>query len=303
MVYRSGRHTFDQQARLHAMRNCTYNMIVMSLLGKKITRDASWQTYITVKLLVDRPLQDIAYDAYAYFRWLDDEVDAAGMSRHNAAAIIRRQRDLVRRLYRGTPLPSITPHEELLAHVIRSNPSRGSQLYVFISRFCDIIEFDAGRKGRHITSKELRWYTDTLSLAVMSGLEYFIHSEYRYPDHRNHYSAPAAAHILHMLRDYREDMAEGYYNFPPSLPTPVWVKKRAEHAKRLMKAGKTYIESLPHLRSQIAGMWYCARFEWLLPELEKNNYSLDHVYTSPRIIVIYTRMVWVAVRTSLKRII
>src|SRR4051794_39280672 len=45
-------------------------------LASAITRAASKQTYYTIRFLVDRPLVDDAFRAYAYFRWVDDVVDA-----------------------------------------------------------------------------------------------------------------------------------------------------------------------------------------------------------------------------------
>ena len=47
-----------------------------SSLASAITKAASKQTYYTIRFLVDRPLVDDAFRAYAYFRWVDDVVDA-----------------------------------------------------------------------------------------------------------------------------------------------------------------------------------------------------------------------------------
>ncbi len=46
--------------------------------AEAITRFASEQTYFTIRLLVDRDHVEDAYRAYAYFRWLDDRLDAGG---------------------------------------------------------------------------------------------------------------------------------------------------------------------------------------------------------------------------------
>ena len=45
------------------------------ILARSITRAASAQTYYTVKFMVDRPMIEDAYRAYAYFRWVDDFID------------------------------------------------------------------------------------------------------------------------------------------------------------------------------------------------------------------------------------
>ena len=46
----------------------------------EITYAASKQTYYTSNFLVDRDLTDDAYRTYAYFRWVDDILDAASGS-------------------------------------------------------------------------------------------------------------------------------------------------------------------------------------------------------------------------------
>ena len=45
-------------------------------LASAITKAASTQTYYTIRFLVDRPRMDDAFRAYAYFRWVDDVLDA-----------------------------------------------------------------------------------------------------------------------------------------------------------------------------------------------------------------------------------
>ena len=45
-------------------------------LAAAITKAASTQTYYTFRLLGDRERVEDAYRAYAYFRWVDDTLDA-----------------------------------------------------------------------------------------------------------------------------------------------------------------------------------------------------------------------------------
>ena len=46
------------------------------MLAASITKAASQQTYYTIRFLADRELVPDAYRAYAYFRWVDDALDA-----------------------------------------------------------------------------------------------------------------------------------------------------------------------------------------------------------------------------------
>ena len=50
-------------------------------LAASITKVASKQTYYTIRFLVDRERVADAYRAYAYFRWVDDSLDAEAGSR------------------------------------------------------------------------------------------------------------------------------------------------------------------------------------------------------------------------------
>jgi hypothetical protein len=49
-------------------------------LASSITKAGSYQTYYTIRFLVDRERVDDAYRAYAYFRWVDDVLDADSLS-------------------------------------------------------------------------------------------------------------------------------------------------------------------------------------------------------------------------------
>lgn len=273
----------------------------MSGLGKKITRKSSYQTYLTIRLLVDRGLRESAYDSYAYFRWLDDEVDRKQSAKAEKLLLLRRQKRIIDLAYRGKLPKNLRPEEELIVKVISTNRSRKAKLYAFITKFYEVIHFDARRNGRAIKPDELERYTATLSRAVMSGLRYFIHTDYHYPESRDLYAAAKAAHILHMLRDYQEDLEEGYINIPDEFVDPrKWTRARVGLAGRLMKSGKAYILSLPYLRAKLAGMWYCARFERLIKEFRQNNYDLNGRPGRYSTVGTYLYMAWVAFKVILR---
>ena len=68
-----------------------------SLLASAITRSASKQTYFTIRLLVDRDRAADAYRAYAYFRWVDDQLDQNGMSKRERLLFAGHQQPLINR--------------------------------------------------------------------------------------------------------------------------------------------------------------------------------------------------------------
>ncbi len=55
-------------------------------LAPAITKAASKQTYYTIRCLVDRPRRHDAFRAYAYFRWVDDVLDAECSDRAQCGA-------------------------------------------------------------------------------------------------------------------------------------------------------------------------------------------------------------------------
>ena len=103
-----------------------------SSLAAAITRAASKQTFFTIRLLVDGPRKEDAYRAYAYFRWLDDVLDAPSPSgsalsdadRLERMRFLGRQKSVLDHCLRGDAPRDLTRHEEMLAELVRhADPS------------------------------------------------------------------------------------------------------------------------------------------------------------------------------------
>ena len=261
-------------------------------LARTITRASSKQSYYTARLMVDQHLEFDCYRAYGYFRWVDDVVDIECSTQSERLAFIRHQKELVECLYRTEFPLDLTPEEEILADLIRNDAGMCYRLRSYIRNFLAIIEFDAERKGRLINQRELDWYASTLGKAVTDGIQYFVCNGYPYPESEKRYLAATAAHIVHMLRDLREDLPDGYINIPieqveargldlDQLGNPAmraWVKERVNLARQYFAEGKLYLDELPVLRCRIVGYWYCARFESLLKTIEDDHYVLRAAY-------------------------
>src|SRR5512144_1590946 len=92
-------------------------------IAPSITKAASQQTYYTIRYWADRKRVADAYRAYAYFRWVDDTLDARpnfARSRDISAAeargrivFLERQKSLLEKCYRGDTLPSTTDEEKM----------------------------------------------------------------------------------------------------------------------------------------------------------------------------------------------
>ena len=95
-------------------------------LAALITKNASSQTYYTIRLLADRERVEDAYRAYAYFRWVDDTLDSDLLSDAQRTAFFERQEYLLEQCYHGTPPSDVDLEENLLAELIQHDPDQHS---------------------------------------------------------------------------------------------------------------------------------------------------------------------------------
>lgn len=266
--------------------------VTSAKLARIITRRGSKQTFYTARLMVDKSLVDDFCRAYAYFRWMDDIVDISSESRHYRLSFIRKQSSIIHNLYDNRKPQGLLPEEEMIADLIENDKCNNSGLQSFIRNMFDVIEFDVHRKGRLITEKELHWYTESVSKSVTDGILYFIGNETDIPETNSRYAAARGAHITHLLRDMMQDVEDGFINIPleyldthnisaihiHSSTIRNWVKYRVRLARKYFVQGKQYLSRLNVFRRQLAGYWYCARFEGVLDAIEKDNYNLRREY-------------------------
>lgn len=257
-------------------------------LARSITRRASRHTFFTIRLLVDRERVVDAFRAYAYFRWVDDQIDLVLTSPAERGRFLSRQSALILSAYRGEEPQPVTPAERMVLDLIRGDSRRESGLACYIRNMMDVMAFDAGRRGRTITQSELDAYVRSLAVAVTEALHYFIGHGLPAPHSPARYLAVTAAHITHMLRDTREDVAAGYFNIPVEvlsaesldpgdLARPAyraWVRQRVLLARRGFELGKGYLAQVSNRRFRLAGFAYCARFEGVLDAIERNQHDL-----------------------------
>ena len=263
-----------------------------SALAADITRAASKQTYHTIRTLVDRELTDEAYRAYAYFRWVDDWLDHGTRPETQRLAFVKRQQALIKDCYRGEPMGDRAPEERWLEDLIQRDTEKSSGLQAYIHNMMAVMTFDAERRGRLISQRELDAYTHWLAVAVTEALHYFIGHNDASPRDQTRYLAVTGAHITHMLRDALEDADAGYYNIPrevlaahgitawdvESQAYRDWVQKRVCEARACFKAGRDYLARVENLRCRIAGHAYTRRFEVVLDCIEGEGYLLRTQY-------------------------
>ena len=288
-----------------------------SSLAATITRAASKQTYFTIRLLVDGPRKDDAYRAYAYFRWMDDVLDAPSTSgwapsepeRRARVRFIDRQKDLLERCLRGDPPRDLNRHESMLAELTGHSDPMNAGLAGYLRNMMLVMDFDAGRRGRLVAQLELDQYTHWLATAVTDAMGYFIGSGADSPQDETRYAAVEGAHVVHMLRDTFADLEAGYFNVPREVldahsigPGDVntaayraWVESRVQLARNQFEIGQAYFARVQSLRHRVAGLAYIARFQWLIRTLERENFVLRPRYGERKTLATASRMGWLIV--------
>ena len=282
-------------------------------LAESITKASSKQTYYTIRFLVDRKRVADAYCAYAYFRWVDDTLDAdseqSGMTSgarnvvdtcpggqcqgaQERVDFLTRQKFLLEKSYRGEFIQDAILEEQMLIELVRHDREKNSGLQSYLRHMMQVMEFDAKRRGRLISQIELNEYTRWLATAVTEAMHYFIGQDSYSPRNETRYLAVTAAHITHMLRDTFDDVQAGYYNIPREVletnriqPYDIesraycaWARSRVRLARHYFKAGREYLARVEEPRCRLAGFAYTARFEWLLDTIEREGYCLRPQY-------------------------
>jgi phytoene/squalene synthetase len=263
-------------------------------LAAAVTRAASRQTYYTIRFLVDRDMVEDAYRAYGYFRWVDDWLDTGQRSRNERIDFIRRQQVLLEHCYNpDKPVPpELRPEEMILVDLVASDATPDSGLQAYIRNMMAVMAFDADRRGRLISQRELDDYTRWLAVAVTEALHHFIGNGCDSPQGSIRYRAVTGAHVTHLMRDAIEDVEAGYYNIPAeflaasgSTPQTVssrayqqWVRGEVQKARACFFEGREHLSRVKNFRCRLAGYAYIYRFEAVLNCIEREAYALRRQY-------------------------
>jgi phytoene/squalene synthetase len=289
--------------------------------ASSITRAASKQTYYTIRFLVDRDRIEAAYRAYAYFRWVDDVLDAdpgskSVLSEAEASkrkAFLERQKSLLESCYRGELPRDVNIQEKMLVELVQRDHAKNSGLEAYLRNMMLMMDFDVRRRGRLISQVELNEYTRWLASAVTEAMQYFIGHGAFAPHDETRYLAVAAAHITHMLRDTYDDVQAGYFNIPREVleaghigPQDVhsaayraWVRSRVGLARQYFEAGRVYFRRVQNPRHRLAGFAYMARFELLLETIEREGYILRPRYNERKSMGTGLRMGWLVLSSMI----
>lgn len=289
--------------------------------ASSITKAASKQTYYTIRFLADRASVEDAYRAYAYFRWVDDVLDAPPVSGPELSdseaserkAFLERQKSLLEKCIQGELPADTNTQEKILVELVHSDHEKNSGLHSYLRNMMLVMDFDTRRRGGLISQSELNEYTHWLAVAVTEALHYFIGRDEFSPHDESRYLAVSGAHIMHMLRDTFDDVKAGYFNIPREVleanhirPQDVhnqayrlWVKSRVELARQYFEAGRSHFARVQNTRCRLACYAYIARFDWLMDTLEREGYRLRPHYDERKQLRKGVRMGWFALSSTL----
>src|SRR5215216_3975962 len=102
------------------------NIIPQETLAPLITKAASQQTYYTIRFLADRERVADAYRAYAYFRWVDDTLDAGPNSARDRNVFLERQKVLLEKCYQRKSVQDTTMEEKMLIELVQHDHEKNS---------------------------------------------------------------------------------------------------------------------------------------------------------------------------------
>jgi hypothetical protein len=261
-------------------------------IARSITREASKQTYLTIRGLVPSANQADACRAYAYFRWLDDMLDGDELAGEERAQLIVDQRLLLDRCLSGHLPRDLQGEEWMLADLTSGRMAGSPGLHIYLQDMMEVMDFDARRRHRRISQCELVWYSRTLARAVSEAVYTFMGEEASLAPDGGRYLAADGAHIVHMLRDMYSDIEAGYYNIPLEiLPgkrltladlrtdrVRQWIRTRVDLADAYFTAGRQYLDGVDNLRCRLAGAWYAARFRGVVDAIRHEQYRLRSDY-------------------------
>src|SRR5512144_2019003 len=105
-----------------------------------ITKAASKQTYYTIRFFVDRARVDDAYRAYAYFRWVDDTLDAESIPGPERAAFLQRQEWLLEKCYLNEIPRDVSIQEKMLVELVQHDQETSSGLQVYLRNMMQVMD-------------------------------------------------------------------------------------------------------------------------------------------------------------------
>jgi phytoene/squalene synthetase len=276
------------------------NAFELLALAGQHTRRSSPFTYRLSQLLLPASRRPFFHALYAYFRAVDNQVDAPWAGADRNFAFLQRQAWLVERLYDQTTaqLTLENEAEALLALLIADDARQGARLKRSLLGMLASIRYDAVRSGGLPLQTELDHYIKLEASSYLRMMLAFCCPSAAVDDLPTPYEGIAGKWI-HLLRDFRIDVARGVINLsrqdaarhgirPEQLgkePDALagWVAEKVVQAQRDFARGKRELQRNPCLRYKLVVGVLCVKYEAYLALICRDRFRLRATYPHPPI--------------------
>jgi phytoene/squalene synthetase len=246
-------------------------------------------TFIITHLFFQKSIRHYADYIYIYFRWLDDQIDNTN-DKSKRLVIASEEKRFLRDIFSRKFQKGLCFQKRLMQAA--AGFMKVQDFQPFVMQMFRALEFDAGRKGRLCSRSELLQYSKDIGYSYAKGAHYFsTGSQIKHnPDHLT--KAAFAAHLVHILRDLKEDIQEGFINIPKeelsafriglqdldSYEFRSWVRYRLRRAKKIFRESKKMAKNINNRRERISFYIYCLRYEYVMNKIKKDDYILRRSY-------------------------
>ncbi len=196
---------------------------------------------------------------YAFFRWLDDAVDAPGRDPAAVGALVASQAALV-----GGRRTPVCPEEAGLVDALAADPA----VRAVVTPMLAALAFDAARPPGPTPAADVVAQAERVGDAYLLALWRAFRTPGQPPEGLAELAR--AACLMHLLRDRHIDRALGYDNRPPlpsgePQPEAAWVHDVATDAARRFARGHAVLRRVPGLRLRLVLRLYAWRYARIDP--------------------------------------
>jgi len=269
------------------------NPAILMATAEQITQKESATLYYLAKLLFNWGTLPIFCLVYAYFRWLDDVLDAPHQSNLTMREIISRQTELLANLYQSRDVSLQNQAEEMLQLAIEYDVAHKNYLQNYIMEMFHALEFDAHRRYQSCSHSLLNEYSKNLGQSYTRVLQAFTHApNTQFLATDNVYQAGIAAHQAHILRDFYNDIALGYYNISAEdmakwgwsvndlaeVDLHEWVQEIVTTAYSSFLTGLQGFSQVKNKRFRFLGYAMSIQYIFILETIQCDDYQLRRCY-------------------------
>lgn len=283
----------------------TFPTVKLVSVACEVTRTCNPTAYRLARLFFNRSMLPVYCLGYAYFRWLDDLVDAPNALNNLVRTMLDRQRDIISAMYEYETQSiylALNIYEQMLVELISYDRTNGQSLQTYITDMLGLLEFDAKRRYQLCKQKDLDDYSRSLGRAYTKVLQICTARGNFLANNHEDNLAGYAAHQAHILRDFYIDVPLGYFNISQEymkslgytleqlssmeldqLDLRPWVRDTVSTGTRAFIQGLKAIKQIRNWRCRLLGYVTSAQYIYVLEKIKQNDYCLQRDYTASSI--------------------